>query len=189
MLFDAFQTLESERLTLRAWTRFDADALYDYASQPEVGPAAGWMPHTSRAQSLRFLEDVLMNNPLAWAIQYKPDNLVIGCINLRNDEKRTAARCYALGFSMSKDYWGMGIMPEAAALVIPYAFETLRARLLSCYHYPQNIRSQRVIEKSGFKFEGRLRLCAQLDNGEVFDELCYSMTKHEFEHDFKKRQH
>ncbi len=129
-----------------------------------------------------------MNNPLAWAMQYKPDNIVIGCINLRSDEKRSAARCYALGFSMSKDYWGMGIMPEAAALVIPYAFESLRARLLSCYHYPQNIRSQRVIEKSGFKFEWRLRLCAQLDNGEVFDELCYSMTKHEYEHDYKKRQ-
>ena len=186
MFFDAFQTLESERLTLRAWTRFDADALYDYASQPDVGPSAGWMPHRNKAESLRFLEDVLLNNPLAWAMHYKPDNLVIGCINLRNDEKRTAARCYALGFSMSKEYWGHGIMPEAAALVIPYAFESLKARLVSCYHYPQNTRSQRVIEKCGFKYEGRLRLCAQLDNGEVFDELCYSMTRHEYERSFRK---
>lgn len=186
-MFDAFQTFESERLKLRSWTRSDADALYAYASQPEVGPAAGWMPHTSKAQSLRFLEDVLLNNPLAWAILYKPDNLVIGSINLRDDEKRTAARCYALGFSMSKDYWGMGIMPEAAALLIPYAFESLRARLLSCYHYPHNVRSQRVIEKCGFNYEGRLRLCAQLDNGQVFDELCYSMTRQEYEN-LKRRK-
>lgn len=186
-MFTPFLPLESERLTLRAWTRFDADALYNYASQPEVGPAAGWMPHSNKAASLRYLEDVLLNNPLAWAIVFKPDNAVIGCINLRTDEKRSAARCYALGFSMSRDYWGRGIMPEAAALVIPFAFESLRARLVSCYHYPHNLRSQRVIEKSGFKYEGRLRLCAQLENGEVFDELCYSMTRHDYEHGYKKR--
>ena len=88
---------------------------------------------------------------------------------------------------MSKDYWGHGIMPEAAALVIPYAFDTLMARLVSCYHYPHNVRSQRVIEKCGFNYEGRLRLCAQLDTGEVFDELCHSMTKHDYEHGFKRR--
>ena len=187
-MFKPFQTFESERLTLRQWNRHDADALYAYASQPEVGPSAGWMPHRSRAASLKFLEDVLLNNPMAWAIFHKPSSMVIGCINLRNDEKRTAARCFALGYSMSKEFWGMGIMPEAAALVIPYAFEELNARLLSCYHYPQNIRSKRVIEKCGFRYDGTLRLCAQLESGEVFDELCYSMTRHEYEHVFKKRQ-
>lgn len=186
-MFSAFHTFDTPRLIIRPWDRHDADALYDYASCPEVGPAAGWTPHRNRAQSLKFLEDVLLNNPLAWAIFYKPAYKVIGGINLRYDEKRTARLCYALGYSMSPDYWGIGIMPEATAQIIPYAFESLDARILSCYHYPHNLRSKRVIQKNGFKYEGTLRQCAQLETGEVFDELCYSMTRREYENEYKKR--
>ena len=34
--------LSTERLILRAWCEGDAASLYQYASDPEVGPAAGW---------------------------------------------------------------------------------------------------------------------------------------------------
>ena len=39
--------LETNRLILRPWCESDADDLYTYASDPEVGPPAGWPPHTS----------------------------------------------------------------------------------------------------------------------------------------------
>lgn len=39
--------METERLLLRPWQESDAEALYRWASDPEVGPAAGWSPHTS----------------------------------------------------------------------------------------------------------------------------------------------
>ena len=72
-------------------------------------------------------------------------------------------------------------MTEAATALIPHAFEgTPAAVLLSCYHYPHNARSRRVIEKCGFKFEGILRRGACLPDGTIFDELCYSMTTDEF---------
>ena len=35
----------TERLILRRWLEDDADALFKYASDPEVGPRAGWSPH------------------------------------------------------------------------------------------------------------------------------------------------
>ena len=38
--------METERLLLRPWQESDAEALYRWASDPEVGPAAGWSPHT-----------------------------------------------------------------------------------------------------------------------------------------------
>lgn len=38
--------LETERLILRPWEEKDAAALYEYARDPRVGPAAGWPPHT-----------------------------------------------------------------------------------------------------------------------------------------------
>ena len=71
-------------------------------------------------------------------------------------------------------------MTEAAKTVISFGFESLNTVLISIYHYPDNIRSKRVIEKCGFTFEGTLRLCSCLFNGKVYDNLCYSMTAQEY---------
>ena len=40
-------TVETERLILRPWKEDDAESLYKYAKNPEVGPIAGWPVHTS----------------------------------------------------------------------------------------------------------------------------------------------
>lgn len=40
-----YDMLETERLLLRKWTEEDADSLFEYAKDPEVGPIAGWPPH------------------------------------------------------------------------------------------------------------------------------------------------
>ena len=43
--------LHTERLILRPWTEDDAESLYEYAKDPEVGPIAGWPPHKSVGES------------------------------------------------------------------------------------------------------------------------------------------
>ncbi|MBR4222395.1 MAG: GNAT family N-acetyltransferase [Victivallales bacterium] len=172
--------LETERLKLRPWTRRDACDFYDYARRPEVGPAAGWMPHKSIDETIRIIEDCFLYNQFAWAMELRATGKVVGGINLRNDSKRGEYLGYTLGFSMSPDYWGQGLMPEAGAAVIRHAFDNIHIHLLSVFHYPHNIRSKRVIEKLGFKYEGRLRNAAKLDDGSIFDELCYSMIRSEY---------
>ena len=52
------QPLETERLQLRGWKRSDAPQLYAYASNPNVGPKAGWKPHESIAESRKIIETV-----------------------------------------------------------------------------------------------------------------------------------
>ena len=49
------QPLETERLQLRGWKRSDAPQLYAYASNPNVGPKAGWKPHESFAESRKII--------------------------------------------------------------------------------------------------------------------------------------
>ncbi len=51
-----YDMLETERLLLRKWTEEDADSLFEYAKDPEVGPIAGWPPHRSREESLDYGE-------------------------------------------------------------------------------------------------------------------------------------
>ena len=43
--------ITTERLILRKWTETDADSLFEYAKNPEVGPIAGWPPHKSVKES------------------------------------------------------------------------------------------------------------------------------------------
>ena len=51
--------LETERLILRPWSEEDAQDLYVYAKDPQVGPIAGWPPHTSVENSLEIIKNVL----------------------------------------------------------------------------------------------------------------------------------
>ena len=51
--------LQTERLILRPWCEDDAKDLYRYASDPEVGPPAGWPPHTSVENSREIIQTVL----------------------------------------------------------------------------------------------------------------------------------
>ena len=43
--------METERLILRRWEDSDAEDLFKYASDPDVGPIAGWPPHQSIEES------------------------------------------------------------------------------------------------------------------------------------------
>ena len=56
--------LKTERLLLRKWTEADADSLFQYASDPEVGPITGWPPHKSVEESKEIIRNVL-NGPEA----------------------------------------------------------------------------------------------------------------------------
>ena len=49
--------LKTERLLLRKWTEADADSLFQYASDPEVGPITGWPPHKSVEESKEIIPD------------------------------------------------------------------------------------------------------------------------------------
>ena len=52
-------TLETERLTLRPWEDADAEDVYAYCKDPDVGPAAGWPAHRSVEESREAIHGVL----------------------------------------------------------------------------------------------------------------------------------
>ena len=77
---------------------------------------------------------------------------------------------------------------EAARAVMDYGFSELGLVVMGICTGPENSRSQRVIEKCGFKYEGVLRKSfRQFDNSE-FDEACYSLTAQEY-FDSQKQQY
>jgi len=173
------KTLETERLILRPFQESDLDDLYEYAQSPNVGPNAGWPPHQNKEDSLQIMKMFMEGNEV-WALLLKETNKVIGSIGLHNDRLRNIDDVKMLGYVLSEDYWGQGLVLAASKAVIAYAFEVLEMNMVTVHHYPFNQRSKRVIEKCGFIYEGTLRHTTKLYDGKIHDLVCYSMTKDEW---------
>ena len=74
--------LETERLILRKWTEEDAESLFEYAKDPEIGPAAGWPPHKSVEESRAVIKNVF-DGAECYAICEKEKNIAIGAVELK----------------------------------------------------------------------------------------------------------
>ena len=142
--------IETERLVLRPWRADDAATLYQYASDPEVGPAAGWAPHKDEADSLHVLRTILMNER-TWAITLRPSDEPVGSIGVFPGTDARQNGEYEIGYWIAKPFWGNGYVPEAVRAVLSLYFSFGAGRMW-CSHFPGNDRSRRVIEKSGFRY-------------------------------------
>jgi putative acetyltransferase len=127
-------TLETERCILRSFEITDLEDFFEYAKNPNVGPAAGWPSHDNLETSMKILQD-FMENEEVWALIYKESNKLIGSVGLHKDQLRTATDVKMLGYVLSEDYWGQGIMPEVVDAVIQYVFQELTISLLTVHHY------------------------------------------------------
>lgn len=69
--------LQTKRLILRPWQERDAESLYKYASNPNIGPIAGWPPHTSVENSREIIK-VVLSAPETYAVVLKETGEVVG---------------------------------------------------------------------------------------------------------------
>lgn len=168
----------TERLLLRPVVESDDKDIFAYAQEPNVGPNAGWKPHESIEETREIMQQIFIGQENVFAIV--KDKLVIGTIGLVPDPKRDNERSMMLGYAISERFWGQGLMTEAARAVISYGFEQLELELIAAYCYPHNQRSQSVLRKCGFVHEGKLRQASRLYDGNLLDDLCYSLTPTDF---------
>ena len=147
--------LETERLILRRFEESDAENLYKYASDPDIGPIAGWPPHKSADDSKNIIKTVLCGAE-AYAVCLKSNNKAIGAIELRlnghTDMTERDDEC-ELGYWIGKPFWGQGLIPEAARELLRHAFEDINMNKVWCGYYDGNIKSKRAQEKIGFKYQ------------------------------------
>ena len=143
--------LQTKHLILRHWSENDAEELYKYASDPEVGPPAGWPPHTSAYNSREIIRTVL-SAPETYAVCLKENGKPIGSGGLHRNDLAEKDDEYELGYWIGKPFWGQGLIPEASRELLRYAFEDLGMNRIWCGYYDGNEKSHRVQEKLGFVF-------------------------------------
>jgi ribosomal-protein-alanine N-acetyltransferase len=145
---------ETERFILRAWQLSDAEDLYRYASDPLVGPIAGWPVHTSVENSLETIKSVLAQ-PNTYAVVLKSVEHAVGSINLTigdASKMKLPADEGEIGYWLGVPYWGQGLIPEAVHALIRYGFEEVGLNKLWSGYFDGNTNSKRVLEKCGFNY-------------------------------------
>ena len=159
--------METERILLRPWRESDAEALFKYASDPEVGPRAGWPPHQSVEESLEIIRTVF-NTETMWAVELKETSEAIGCVGYlpasASNLKIENDQC-EVGYWIAKPYWGKGICSEAMRLVVDHCFRVKGFTVLWGDYFPENPASGRVMEKCGFVDTGEETVCPNLSVG------------------------
>ena len=179
------KTVETERLILRGLLLDDLDDFYEYAKNTNVNSElSGWEPHfVNKEMAAKFLKSYVESNDV-WAIVFKESGKVIGHLKIYPDEnrgkfsERNSAKL--ITYALSEDYWGKGYMTEAVKRAVKYAFEEMDVELLTAFHVPHNIRSKRVIEKCGFKYEITIEQGFKNHDGQVFDSVCHSILKSDY---------
>lgn len=150
--------LETERLILRPWRESDAESLYEYAKDPEIGPIAGWPAHTSVEYSRDIINNKYNNEyNESYAVCIKgSDNQAIGNVVLHlfaaSDLALNDDEC-ELGYWIGKPFWGKGYIPEAAKRLIRHGFEDLGMNIIWCGYYDGNEKSKRCQEKIGLNYQ------------------------------------
>lgn len=174
--------IETKRLILRPWREADAANLFKYASDPDVGPSAGWAPHASIEDSLEIIRTIFAA-PEIYAVVLKDTEEPIGsCGIMFSDSLHSAAMKQGeaeIGYWIGKPYWGQGFIPEAIKALLARCFNDLMLDAVWCGYYEGNTKSKRVCEKSGFKFHHTNRdILSPL--GDKRTEHFYIMTKEDY---------
>ena len=163
--------IETQRLILRPFKQSDLDDFYEYASVDGVGEMAGWKHHESKDESQSIL-DLFINEDKTFAIVLKENNKVIGSLGVEEYGMEEALSEFyeyqgrEIGYVLSKDYWGKGLMPEAVKAAIDYLFNVQKLDFLTCGYYEFNSQSKKVQEKCGFKPYRKLMMETRLGTKE-----------------------
>ncbi len=143
-------------ITLRHWRGSDAECLYHFAKNPNIGPIAGWPPHQSVEESLYIIKTVFCRQECYAVVR---DEIPIGCVELLihpNGNHWWGEGSAELGYWIAEEYQLRGYATEACEVLIERAFNDLGIKRIYATFKQENLVSKRVLEKLGFRYYDEL---------------------------------
>lgn len=186
MLYDyePMPIIDCGNFILRSIRKSDYKDLYEFGSDHDVTKFLSWGPYEDEAEAKWTIENYYLerpkkNLPIGYAIIYKDNNKMIGVIDFHTINHYDESG--EIGFCLSKEYQGLGIMTIALKKMIYVGFEMLKLHRIEIKHAKENLASKRVIEKCDFRFEGILREAHYLIKLKKYtDVYTYSIIKDEY---------
>jgi len=112
-----------------------------------------------------------------FGIELNDTKELIGTINLFNiNQKNKNAE---IGFWLAKEFWNKGLSDQSLDLMLEFGFNKLKLERIQGRVLDKNESAQKLLERTGFKLEGRLRQKTFLNN-QWFDDLIYGLLASEY---------
>ncbi len=173
--FSPFPNLETERLSLRRVNKNDASAILELRSNPE---SMKYIPRPllktteDALEHIAMIDDKIDNNEgINWAITLKNDSNLIGLIGFyRIKPEHYRAE---IGYMLLPNFSGKGIISEAINEVMYYGFKIMHLHSVEGVIDPNNLASEKVLQKNGFIKEAHLRENEYFE-GRFWDSVIYS---------------
>ena len=179
--FTPFPDLETQRLQLRRLQIKDVDETLALRSNPEIMKYIPRPLITTKEEALEFIStmDANINSNLLinWGITTKEEDRLIGMIGYyRMKPENYRAE---VGYLLSAEFQGKGIITESLARVIQFGFEEMGLHSIEAVIDPDNFASEKVLLKTNFIKEGHFKE-HQFFDGKFFDSVFYSLLKKNF---------
>lgn len=166
-------TLYTNRLVLRSFKEGDAEAMYkNWTYDERVARYCRWYPHTSIEVTEEYLK-MCLGVEYCWAITLKDKDEPIGCVDLVGINSFGVPE---IGYVLSYDYWGNGIMTEAVKAVLGELFRCGFDKVGAC-HCVDNPASGKVMEKSGMTYVRNCMAQKKFGSDEQCEVKCYEICR------------
>ena len=161
---------------LRPWTMEDASGLPEHANNFNIARfMMDRFPHPYTIEDANVFISFAVNNDPVTLFAIEINGQAAGGIGI-HPQQDVYKRNAELGYWLAEPYWGQGIISSAIRQIVDYAFANFDIDRIFARPFGTNLRSQRVLEKTGFTIEGRFKKTI-FKNGEYLDELVYAIRR------------
>jgi RimJ/RimL family protein N-acetyltransferase len=179
-MVESMLPIRTARTLVRSMTLEDAPVVIAYRNDPAVAKYQDWDLPVPAERVIAQLgtdrpDDVAAGVHTNLAIEV--DGAVVGDVYVGIDEDGGVAE---IGFTLAAEHQGKGYAGEAAGAVAEALFERLDLVRLSGQLDPENIASQRTLERIGLVFESRSPMSYRV-RGEWVDNMVYAATREQFD--------
>ncbi len=165
----------TQRLTLRAPRPEDASPMLSIRNSEYVlryNPMKPWdLPRMEKQ-----IEEEAQSGRVFY-MEERATGQLLGGVWLEEDELRFGPTAFTLSYYLCEPAAGRGYMTEALTAVLPYAFGTLGAQVLSARVFSPNLGSAKLLKKLGFTHEGTLRYAVTTPEGVTYDDMLFSLLR------------
>jgi len=172
--------LETARLSLRFLEQDDAPALFAMFTDAETLRYFSCTPWQHMDQAVEHIRKTLQDSEDGSALRLALvlDHQLIGSCTLYAFDRRNH-RC-EMGYILAHPHWGKGYMVEALTALLGYAFGPLELHRVEADIHPDNIASERILQRLHFQKEGHLRE-RWFVGDEVSDSIIYGLLRKDWE--------
>ncbi|MPZ99884.1 MAG: GNAT family N-acetyltransferase [Dehalococcoidia bacterium] len=173
------EVIETDHYRLRRLQPSDAGALLEHFSHPEVTRYLDIDPLTDLAGAIEIVEWATRlfddGAGIRWAILDGRGEELLGTCGFNTVVRERASRG-EVAYDLKRAWWGRGVMREVMPALLSTGYDAAALNRLEAFVTPGNVRSTRLLERHGFRLEGRLREYARW-RGRDWDQLLFVLIR------------